>query len=264
MRTLSVHDPGRLPRGKSRGRGGLLWLTLAATVGWGCAGSHRAPAPQPTERARESVESGLPQGVLHVVEPGQTLWRIAKAYGVPLDELSAANGIDDPSLLESGRAILIPGAPETLEVAPWPAPLPTSPGASRYAGITTVFVWPLTGGRVLSSFGERRRTHRHAGLDIAGRHGQKIVAAAPGRVIYSNDRMRGYGNTVIVDHGEGFQSLYAHNSRLLVRAGDEVARGEPIAVVGKSGNATGVHCHFEIRKDRVPVDPLPYLSLEQR
>ena len=76
--------------------------------------------------------------------------------------------------------------------------------------------------------------------------------------------MRGYGNTVILDHGEGFQSLYAHNSRLLVRAGDEVSRGEPIAVVGKSGNATGEHCHFEIRKDRVPVDPLPYLSLERR
>jgi len=199
-----------------------------------------------------------------VVEPGQTLWRIAKAYGVPLDELSAANGIDDPSRLESGRAILIPGAPETLEVAPWPAPLPSPPGTAPFAGITTAFVWPLTGGRVLSRFGESRRTHRHAGLDIAGRHGQPIVAAAHGRVIYSDNRMRGYGKTVILDHGEGFQSLYAHNSRLLVRAGDEVARGEPIAVVGQSGNATGAHCHFEIRKDRVPVDPLPYLSLEQR
>jgi murein DD-endopeptidase MepM/ murein hydrolase activator NlpD len=220
--------------------------------------------PQPTERARESAESGLPQGVFHVVEPGQTLWRIARVYDVPLDELSTANGIDDPSRLESGRAILIPGAPEILDVAPWPAPLAPSPGAVPSVGIATGFVWPLAGGRVLSRFGEPRRTHRHAGLDIAGRRGQRIVAAAPGRVIYSDNRMRGYGHAVILDHGEGFQSLYAHNSRLLVRAGDEVAQGEPIAVLGKSGNATGEHCHFEIRKDRVPVDPLPYLSWEQR
>ena len=117
---------------------------------------------------------------------------------------------------------------------------------------------------MVSRFGEPRRTHRHAGLDISGRHGQKIVAAAPGRVIYSDDRMRGYGNTVILDHGKGYQSLYAHNSRLLVRAGEKVAQGQPIAVMGKSGNATGEHCHFEIRKDRVPVDPMPYLSSERR
>jgi murein DD-endopeptidase MepM/ murein hydrolase activator NlpD len=183
---------------------------------------------------------------------------------VPLDELADVNGIDDPTRLESGRAILIPGAPETLEVAPWPAPLMPSPGAPRADGIYTAFVWPVAGGRVLSRFGESRRTHRHAGVDIAGRRRQRIVAAAPGRVIYSDNRMRGYGQTVILDHGEGIQSLYAHNSRLLVGAGDEVARGQPIAVMGRSGNATGEHCHFEIRKDRVPVDPLPFLSVESR
>ena len=199
-----------------------------------------------------------------MVEPGQTLWRIAKAYGVPLDELSEVNGIDDPSRLESGRAILIPGAPETLEVAPWPAPLAPSPGFPRAKVGFSVFLWPVTGGRVLSRFGEQRRTHRHAGLDISGQRGQKIVAAAPGRVIYSDNRMRGYGHTIILDHGKGYHSLYAHNSRLLVRAGDKVSQGQPIAVMGKSGNATGVHCHFEIRKDRVPVDPLPYLSLEPK
>jgi murein DD-endopeptidase MepM/ murein hydrolase activator NlpD len=87
-----------------------------------------------------------------------------------------------------------------------------------------------------------------------------VVATASGRVIYSDDRMRGYGNTVILDHGGGVQSLYAHNSKLLVRVGDQVASGEPIAVMGRSGNATGEHCHFEIRRNRVPVDPMAYLS----
>ncbi len=142
-------------------------------------------------------------------------------------------------------------------VVPHPAPLA---GRTLATAGATAFVWPLSGGRVLSRFGEPRRTHRHQGLDIGGDHGQKVVAAAPGRVIYSDDRMRGYGNTVILDHGHGLRSLYAHNSKLLVRFGDQVAGGEPIAVLGRSGNATGEHCHFEIRRDRIPVDPAPYLS----
>jgi murein DD-endopeptidase MepM/ murein hydrolase activator NlpD len=90
------------------------------------------------------------------------------------------------------------------------------------------------------------------------------VAARAGRVVYSGDKLSGYGKLVILDHGDGLQTLYAHGLELLVRVGDAVEKGQPIARVGRTGNATTEHCHFEIRKDRLPVDPLPYLSTVAR
>jgi murein DD-endopeptidase MepM/ murein hydrolase activator NlpD len=242
-------------------------------VVWGCAGAHRAaPSTPATEAApaepgepgrSPAAEPSEPDEVSHRVEPGQTLWRIARAYDVSLEELVKVNGIDDATEIEIGQMLLVPGASEKLDIAPYPAPLPgqSGAGASGHPTVTlnVTFVWPVAG-EVLSYYGEQRRTHRHKGLDIRGRDGQRVVAAETGRVVYSGNTMRGYGKTVILDHGDGVQSLYAHNSRLLVNVGDEVRRGETIAKVGRTGNATTEHCHFEIRKDRVPINPLPHLG----
>ena len=85
-----------------------------------------------------------------------------------------------------------------------------------------------------------------------------IVAAASGTVIYAGAR-GGYGNTVIIDHGDGTSTLYAHNSSLTVNVGDEVSKGQVIAKAGTSGYSTGVHCHFEVRVNGTAVDPTPYL-----
>jgi murein DD-endopeptidase MepM/ murein hydrolase activator NlpD len=214
------------------------------------------PSQHPEGPEDQAPAENLEVGVIHVVEPGQTLWRIAKVYGVSLDALAAANGIVDPTTLEVGRGLWVPGASEILEVVPYRGPATAAGGGLSVAA----FVWPLSDGKVLAAFGESRRTHPHRGVDIGGSRGQQVVAAASGRVVYSDDRMRGYGSTVILDHGDGLQSLYAHNSKLLVHVGDHVDSGEPIALLGRTGNATGEHCHFEIRRDRVPVDPMPYLS----
>ena len=128
------------------------------------------------------------------------------------------------------------------------------------AGVTPRFDWPLRNGRILSGYGSQRRTHRHTGLDIGGEHGEPILAAQAGRVIYSGSGLRGYGKTIIIDHENDLQTLYAHNSALLVDAGKWVARGQIIARVGRTGNASADHCHFEIRRNDVAVDPLPYLQ----
>jgi murein DD-endopeptidase MepM/ murein hydrolase activator NlpD len=117
----------------------------------------------------------------------------------------------------------------------------------------------VSGAAILSYFGAPRRGHSHTGIDLGGARGDDVLAARAGRVVYSGAGMRGYGKTVIVDHGDGLVSLYAHNSELLVRTGDRVKQGDPIARVGRTGNATAEHCHFEIRRDDVPVDPLLYL-----
>ena len=131
-------------------------------------------------------------------------------------------------------------------------------------------VWPLAadGARLLgSSYGERSHPlageqRFHPGLDLRAREGTPVYASAAGKVTASG-ASGAYGNLVILDHGADLQTLYAHNSRNLVRVGDVVRRGQPVALVGHTGNATGDHVHFEVRWKGGTVDPrtvLPLLS----
>jgi murein DD-endopeptidase MepM/ murein hydrolase activator NlpD len=212
-----------------------------------------APQRRPVEAATEIQES---DGVYHIVRPGQTLWRIARAYGVSVEELATVNGIGNPARVAAGRPLFVPGVTEVLNIPAHPAPPPPVPGRE---GTPSEWQWPVARGEILSYFGAPRKNHRHMGIDIDGQRGQKVLAARAGRISYSGNTMRGYGRTVVIDHGDGFHSLYAHNARLLVAAGQRVDRGQPIALVGRTGNASTEHCHFEIRRDAVPVDPLPYL-----
>lgn len=159
--------------------------------------------------------------------------------------------------------LFIPGATAKLEVRPHPAALPPAPGPGPGMAALLGFIWPVSEGEILAYFGEPRRDHHHAGLDIRAGHGQEVLAVGAGRVTYSGSTLGGYGKMVILDHGEGLQSLYAHNSDLLVEMGDRVERGQPVARAGRTGNASTEHCHFEIRKDKLPVDPLPYLPGRQ-
>ena len=124
------------------------------------------------------------------------------------------------------------------------------------------FSWP-TSGRLTSTFGGRRSpggigSTNHKGIDIAGSRGQAIKAADGGTVTYAG-WMGGYGYLVIIDHGNGYQTYYGHNSKLLVNVGTKVYKGQQIAKMGSTGNSTGNHCHFEIRKYGTSVNPLNYL-----
>ncbi|MBD1399378.1 M23 family metallopeptidase [Pelovirga terrestris] len=122
--------------------------------------------------------------------------------------------------------------------------------------------WP-TRGWLSSYFGKRKspftgRTVMHEGLDIAANTGTPVVAPADGivaRVTYSST----YGNKVVIDHGYGYQTLYAHNSRILVKVGQRVTRGERIAQVGNTGVSTGPHLHYEVHLNGVPIDPRAFL-----
>jgi murein DD-endopeptidase MepM/ murein hydrolase activator NlpD len=116
--------------------------------------------------------------------------------------------------------------------------------------------------RITSYFGERRSYYNtsefHKGIDIKAELGERVIAAADGTVIFA-DKQSGFGRVVIIDHGYRFVTLYAHLSELLVRKGDAIEAGTPVGRVGRSGNATGVHLHFEIRRATKAVDPLDYL-----
>lgn len=141
-----------------------------------------------------------------------------------------------------------------------------SKGGKKYAGGT--MTWPLPSSElVTSSFGMRkhpilRKYKMHTGIDINGDTGNSIVAANKGTVIIAEyDTSGGYGRYVVLDHGGGITTLYAHCSKLLVSVGDEVKAGEVIAKVGSTGLSTGSHLHFEVRVDGVPKNPLAgYLS----
>ncbi|MCL2503339.1 MAG: M23 family metallopeptidase [Coriobacteriia bacterium] len=126
--------------------------------------------------------------------------------------------------------------------------------------------WPVPSSRRVTSyfgyrthpiFGDRRL---HTGLDIGASQGSVIVAAGSGTVIYTGYR-GGYGNTVMIDHGNGVVSLYAHqaNGSIMVQTGQKVASGEQIGKVGSTGNSTGPHLHFEVRVNGTPKNPLNYL-----
>ena len=208
--------------------------------------------------AREPAAAPAVQEVWHVVEAGHTLWRIARTYEVPLERLSQVNGIDDPTTLAVGRRLLIPGATATRDVPAYPRPM-TPAGSVSPRPARSRFDWPVADGRILSGFRAPRRSHRHDGIDIGGKHGEPVRAAQSGRVIYSGSTLRGYGKTIIIEHGQELQTLYAHNSALVAREGDWVLRGQVVARIGRTGNATADHCHFEIRRNDIPVDPMPYL-----
>jgi murein DD-endopeptidase MepM/ murein hydrolase activator NlpD len=119
------------------------------------------------------------------------------------------------------------------------------------------FQWPVPGGAVTSPFGKRDSGH-HDGIDVQAPIGTPVRAARGGAVIYSGT-LRGYGNLVIVDHGSGFATIYAHNQRNLVRVGEKIRTGQTIALLGATGQVSGPHLHFEVRKQNVARDPLLFL-----
>lgn len=187
-------------------------------------------------------------GVYHVVKPGQTLYRIALTYRIELKQITRANGISDPSRIEVGRRLLIPGARRVLNVPVF------------RAGSGATFAMLPCNGAIVSYFGAPRPGgRRHEGVDIDGRRGTEIRAVMDGVVIFSGKR-GGYGLVVYIRHDNGYQTRYAHNSKNLVKRGQRVRAGQRIALMGDSGNATSYHVHFELRRNGVAIDPLPYLG----
>ncbi|MGH3134018.1 MAG: murein hydrolase activator EnvC family protein [Gaiellaceae bacterium] len=128
----------------------------------------------------------------------------------------------------------------------------TGTGVPSAAG----FIWPVNG-TVVSGYG-MRWGRMHEGIDITASTGTPIWAAAAGTVIYAG-WLGGYGNLVVVDHGNGLSTAYAHASAILVAVGQSVAQGETVSLVGSTGNSSGPHLHFEVRVNGVAVDPLLYL-----
>lgn len=179
---------------------------------------------------------------------GESIVQTAGRYGQK--EVTARiireNGIESDRVILEEKVIR---EPVTRIIATGTKPPPPRQG-------TGTFAYPATG-RITSGFG-RRWGRMHNGIDIGIPTGTPVKASDGGTVVFSG-RQGNYGNLVILDHGEGFTTYYGHNSELLVSKGDKVHKGQTIAMSGNTGNTTGPHLHFEIRKFNVPVNPMNYL-----
>jgi len=134
------------------------------------------------------------------------------------------------------------------------APATPAPKEARSADVRLVWEWP-TQGKLIYGFGEGTN---QKGVGIEGRSGQAVLASAPGKVVYSGSGLRGYGKLIIIKHNTSYLSVYAHNSQILVKEGQSVAKGQKIAEMGNS-DSDRVALHFEIRRLGKPIDPLQYL-----
>lgn len=184
---------------------------------------------------------------MHTVQSGESLWEIANRYGVTLEEMGTANGLVDPGYLQIGQQLALPEA----------AVLKPDQVGDEHIAYGGLFQWPVVA--PVSSYYGPRWGRNHAGIDLAANQGTPIRAARDGKVALSGS-IKGYGNTVILDHPDGSRTLYAHCERLLVKQGQQVKQGQTIATVGSTGHSTGPHLHFEIHvasKTRNPLDYLP-------
>jgi len=229
----------------------------------------------------------------YTVQPGDTLYSISWRYGYDHRQVAAWNEIPPPYQIYVGQQIRLispyqrtarPGPSHTSPPTGAIAPATGSVAVSRPAEIAPSTTAPIpathsrTQARVVENPAKRHHNDKIAwhwptdgsvrnrfdpssgkkGLDIEGRMGQPVLAAASGKVVYSGDGLIGYGNLVIIKHDDTYLSAYGHNRRLLVKEGNEVKQGQKIAEMGDSGKQ-GVILHFEIRRDGKPVDPLRYL-----
>jgi murein DD-endopeptidase MepM/ murein hydrolase activator NlpD len=228
----------------------------------------------------------------HVVNAGETLMTIAHRYHKPRVAIAKANGLPLDAKLRVGQRLTIPGLKGPVAAAPAkPAPIaaaskaappaPANPrvalneppasariatptptietesGAGEAAPGTPSFRWPVRG-RIISGFGPRNG-QQNDGIDLSVPEGTSVKAADDGVVAYAGNELKGYGNLVLVRHQNGYVTAYAHASELMVKRGDTVKRGQIIARSGQTGNVTAPQLHFEIRKGKVPVDPVQFL-----
>jgi len=228
----------------------ILFLTVVFLV-HGCA-KHRLPLEK-TSRLPEK------KGVYHVVERHQSLYRICKTYGVDLKQVASLNGITDPSRIQTGQQIFIPGAKKVLKVEIYIDDVIAETGeGTKIAYKKMDFIWPVKG--EISDAYEEAENKRHQGIDISSPFGTPIRASNTGKVIYSNNTIKGYGNLIIIRHSEEFVTVYAHNDTNLVEEGTWVEKGQIVGKVGQTGRASGPHLHFEIRRKNKAVDPLVFLK----
>ena len=223
-----------------------IGVALAGCAATKPAGPLTAPGGGVWERKTRITKPVIPKkGIYHKIRDGETLWRIAKTYNISVEELVKENNIPDAAQLEVNQLLFIPGATAERPIV-------------QDADIASKeFMWPVKG-KILDYFSKGLAGKPNRGIDIQAKAGAAVLASRTGKVVFA-DFLTGFGYTVILDHGDGFYSLYGNNAKLLVKLGDYVYKRTPIADVGKMSNRPS-YLHFEIRKKDKALNPLHYLA----
>jgi lipoprotein NlpD len=260
----------------------LAAVVAIAVLAAGCASHPSAPVVDRTGRTSRIEAAPQPPPVTKVTAPtprtladdqyevkrGDTLYSIALEHGVDYRELAQWNSLDDPTRIRVGQVLRVKPAESqagkalvgriesrAIESRPLEAPAAAAkaPPKEPETAHSAEFMWPAKG-KILAGFAEPRSK----GIDIDGRLGDPVVAAAAGRVTYIGSGIPGLGKLVVIKHDNGFITVYAHNRDILVKEQQNVARGQKIAELGSS-DADRPKLHFQIRKGSAAVDPLRYL-----
>lgn len=222
-----------------RGAGRICALSLLGALLVGCAST----APETQE--------------WYIVRPQDTVYSIAWRHGLDFQDLARWNNIGPDFRITVGQALrLTPNeAPASAKSAqaPRPPPRPRSVPQSPAGSATPPWAWPIDPAAA-------PRVVQGGGIILSGRLGQDVRAAAAGRVVYAGTGIRGYGNLIIIKHGENWLSAYAHNRESLVREGQEISSGQVIGHMGEGAPGKPA-LYFEIRRNGKPVDPLKFLPI---
>lgn len=261
---------------------GLGWVPCAALlllVTSGCGWDPGYPERTNSRPERSNSRPGTPayrpsaRPGSYIVRRGDTLYGIAFRYGLSHHNIASWNRLREPYTIYPGQRLRLtapvrpvassrsvqtkpPQANDTKSAAPPAASQPrrTAPRPAA-SNVVKKWIWPAEG-KVVTQFVSADPNRK--GIDIAGKAGQEIKAAADGRVVYSGNGLVGYGELVIIQHSDSLLSAYGHNRKRLVAEGENVTAGQRVAEMGATGSET-TKLHFEIRVDGVPVDPRGYL-----
>ncbi len=228
-----------------------------------------AMAPPPPAAVAIPLNAGKPDTTYHEVIPGDTLYSIAWQQGRDHRQIAKWNHLAPPYTIHVGERLRVRPHPEELAtpISPskpkeveLPSPvisksLEVREGSQPQSTELPRWEWPTDGPLMKQKDGKMEGKQ---GIDIGGRTGQPVRAAAGGRVVYSGGGLVGYGQLVIIKHSNNFLSAYAHNRRVLVKEGDQLTGGQVIAEMGSTGTDRPM-LHFEIRQDGKPVNPMRYL-----
>lgn len=223
----------------------LKFLTFLFLLGLiGCA---TVKPPESTTNTQSTYPSHT-TGIKHVVQNGQTLWRISKLYNVDIDTIAKINKITDSTSIASGQTLTIPGISSKSQSI-----------ATNFSSQNNIdFIWPIKG-KLLAYFKQKINGTVNKGINIAADPNQNVLACASGKIIFVGPLI-GYGQTVIIDHGDDISSVICGNSEVAVHIGDEVKQGAILSRTGLLPRNKEETLHFEIRKKHKPQNPLYFLN----
>lgn len=202
-------------------------------------------------------------GVLHDVQHGETLERIANLYGVTPEDIInyGSNNLEFPFRLYAGTQIMVPGGVREVFIWSAPAPRPRTTGSGSAGSSvelvvtgTGTFIWPVANRRITQHY-----WYAHQAVDIGSPEGMAVIASDTGTVTWAGWNIYGYGNLVVINHGNGYETYYGHLSQINVQVGQPVYQGSVIGASGNTGRSSGPHLHFEVRYFNTLLEPLAYL-----